>query len=101
MSEMKIRDWRECSRRGSLIGLFSVELPTGMVIHDIQLHQHSQSRWVQMPKLETQDAAGDTRHLPVVSFASVRASQQFNDEALRALDDYLTSRPPAKQAVNQ
>lgn len=100
MSEMKIQTWRECSRR-SLIGLFSVELPTGMVIHDIQLHQHSQTRWVQMPKLEIQDAAGDTNHLPVVSFTNVGASRQFTDEALFALDKYLATHPAAKEAVSE
>jgi hypothetical protein len=84
-SVLKFKPFEKNTHRGFL----SLELSSGMILHDVTLHVHANgSRWVGVPGRPYEKAAGEKTWTPIVEFASKEASDRFRDAALEAIDAY-------------
>ena len=45
---MKISDWRPM-QRGSLLGFATVEMPSGLIVHDVPINRSGESTWASPP----------------------------------------------------
>jgi DNA-binding cell septation regulator SpoVG len=82
--------------KNTLRGFFSVELPSGMIINHVMLHQAGEARWVALPSREWVDTNGDKQYAPLIEFHSREAQNRFRDSVLAALDAYFRQRQVAK-----
>ena len=77
--------------RNSLRGFARVRLPSGMVLHDVAIHQKDGSAWASpasKPQLGRdgnviRDTNGRIQYSPVVSFASRELRDRFSSECHR------------------
>jgi len=79
-----ISDWA-AYEKNTLRGFFTVETPSGLVIHGMTLHVKAGARWVSMPAREYAKADGTKSWSPVLEFANRAAADRFRDECLAAL----------------
>ena len=91
--EIKILNWRAHSKN-TLIGFFSARLPSGMVLHNLMLHQKNEARWIGFPAREWTDQAGVKQFARFVEFADRDAAIRFRDQVLDALDKHLAGTGP-------
>jgi hypothetical protein len=87
-----ISAWRQYERN-SLKGFFSLVLPSGLVFHDLMLHERNGARWIAFPAREWVDAAGKKQYARFVEFSSREAADKFRDQVLVELDRFLEARP--------
>jgi hypothetical protein len=82
-----VREWKPYAKN-PLVGFFSLELPSGMVLHGCTLHEKNGSRSVGLPaKSYVKDGA--TRWSPLVEFKSRETREDFQARALAAIDAHL------------
>jgi DNA-binding cell septation regulator SpoVG len=79
-----ISNWSAYSKN-TLRGFFTVELPSGLVIHSLALHVKNGARWISMPGRKRSTQHGSTTFEPLVQFATRRAGDRFRDACLTAL----------------
>jgi DNA-binding cell septation regulator SpoVG len=87
--------------RGSLVGAFSIELPSGLIIHDAKLFEKGDSRWLGMPSREYAKNDGSRGFAPIVEFKDRDTSDKFKDAVLPSVVkafENLEPPSPAKQA---
>jgi DNA-binding cell septation regulator SpoVG len=82
-----VREWRP-HVKNTLVGFASIELPSGLVIHGICLHQKGDSRWVSMPARQYEKGSEKT-WAPLVEFTTKDAREKFQRCVLEAIDIYL------------
>jgi hypothetical protein len=75
--------------RNTLVGFLSLELPSGMVIHNCTLHKKEGSRWVGLPARPFDKTDGGKGWSPLIEFSSKTARDRFQTEALAAVDRFL------------
>jgi hypothetical protein len=94
---MRAFDWRSHTAN-TLQGFFNLELPSGMVIHDLTLHEQGNRRWVGLPGKPQLDEDGQHRkdpatgkklYAPVIEIRSRARRGSFTREALAAVDRML------------
>jgi hypothetical protein len=90
--EITIADWKP-HEKNTLKGFFTATLPSGLIFHDLMLHQKGASRWIAFPSREWKDAEGNRQYARFVEFASRRVADRFRDAVLAALDKYMESLP--------
>ena len=79
-----VREWKPFEKN-TLRGFLSIELPSGMILHGLTVHQKDDSRWVGLPAKEyTKD--GERSWIPQVEFASKAARERFQACVLAAVD---------------
>jgi DNA-binding cell septation regulator SpoVG len=88
--EITIRNWKAHSK-GTLVGFFTVVLPSGLILHDLMLHQRDESRWVGFPSREWTDASGQRQYSRLVEFRDRRTADHFRDLIVAALDAHLAA----------
>jgi DNA-binding cell septation regulator SpoVG len=95
---MQTEVWRRVESTSSLRGFFTLRLPSGLVIHDLSLHEREGSRWVQLPgkpligrdgRQLTTPKTGRLAWDVVVEIPDSKTRAKFQDEALRAIDRLL------------
>jgi len=86
--EIVIGNWRPCSKR-SLVGFFSAKLPSGMVLHDLMLHERNGSRWISFPAREWVNGGGEKKYVRLVEFTDRATADRFRDAVLSSLDRHL------------
>jgi hypothetical protein len=86
-----IRDWKPLSKN-TLRGFFSATLPSGLVLHDLMLHESNGKRWIGLPGKPYTDASGKETYAKIIDFATRAVADRFRDAVLRALDDHLAVR---------
>jgi DNA-binding cell septation regulator SpoVG len=86
---LKVRSWRPLVRH-TLLGFLSLELPSGLVINDITVHEKAGSRWCSMPARQY-EKDGEKQWAPLVDFANKETREAFQRLALEALDAHLGS----------
>ena len=92
MSAILIRDWRPM-RKNSLLGFARVELPSGMVIHDVTILTGERGPWASPPSkpmigrdgTALTDDKGKLRYSPVIEFASKEVRDRFSAAVVAAL----------------
>jgi len=82
------RDWRAINRK-TVIGSFTLELPSGLIIRDILLHEREGERWIQLPSKEWLAASGETRYSQLLEFRDDETKVSFRDLALTAVNKLL------------
>jgi DNA-binding cell septation regulator SpoVG len=85
--DFTVKDWRPFSKN-TLVGFVSLELPSGLIIHNVMLHERGDSRWVSMPAREYQKD-GERSWVPLIEFADRDCRESFQRLALEAIDAYL------------
>jgi hypothetical protein len=87
--------------RGSLIGSFDVELPSGMIIRGAMLFEKNNSRWIGLPCREYVKNDGTRGFSPILEFRDREVSDKWRDLLMPhviAAFEALEPPPPAKQA---
>jgi hypothetical protein len=82
-----VREWRPHSKN-TLVGFLVLELPSGLVIRDVMLHQKGDARWLSMPAREYQ-RDGERSWVPLIEFTTKATREAFQSAALVAVDSYL------------
>ena len=83
-----ITEWKPYSKN-TLVGFFSATLPSGLILHDLMLHDRNGARWVAFPSREWKDAQGEKQYARFIEFRDRPAADRFRDAVLDALDRHL------------
>lgn len=92
MSAIHIRNWRPL-RKGSLLGFAKVEMPSGMVISDVTILTGDRGAWASPPSkpmvgrdgIVLTDAAGKTKYVPIIEFATKAIRDRFSLAVIEGL----------------
>jgi DNA-binding cell septation regulator SpoVG len=85
---IQVTGWKPLVKN-TLRGFLSVNLPSGMVIHNVTVHEKGEGRWVGMPSREWVNQDGAKQYSPLIEFVDRRTANKFRDLVLDALDGYL------------
>jgi hypothetical protein len=86
--EITIRDWKPLFKN-TLRGYFSVDLPSGLRIHSLSLHQKGERRWIGLPARAYETDSGSTSWARVVEIPDRQTRERFEGLVLAALDRRL------------
>ncbi len=100
MSGFEILNFRAIEK-GSLRGFFSVQLPSGMVLHDCTLHIKDGARWVGLPSKRFQKKDGTVAYEPLIQFTSRKIADRFRDLVVAALDREGYGQPQEPAATRE
>jgi hypothetical protein len=79
--------------QNTLRGFLSVNLPSGMTIHNLTVHAKGEARWVGLPAREWTNGQGVKQYSRLIEFADRQTANKFRDQVLAALDTYLETQP--------
>src|SRR5215475_2573600 len=74
--EVTILKWRGCVKN-TLLGFADVQLPSGIVIRGITLHQNGERRWLGLPARPYETDSGSTQRTLVVEIPDRETREQF------------------------
>ena len=104
MAQIKIVKWNGCPK-GYFKGFATVELPSGMVLHDLGLFEKTVNgvvtRWINTPTREWTDNAGLTQYSPLLTFTDSATRDRFRDAVLPPLMEYIERRKEAHNALSE
>jgi hypothetical protein len=81
---MVASNWRPIAK-GALMGAFSLEMPSGLILHECCLFRKDDREWVSGPTKQIK--SGDkVRYEALVEFATREDAAQFTADAIAALD---------------
>jgi hypothetical protein len=87
---MVVTEFRELRKGSSLQGFATIELPSGLVLHDCAYHRREDgARWIGLPARQYTKADGETAWARIVDFADKGAAARFQREAMAAIDRYF------------
>ena len=86
--EFKITDWQP-REKNTLRSVFTLETPSGYVIHGCMLHEKGDSRWIGLPAQKYSKADGSVAYTRIIELRSREVSDRFQEAALAAVDQYL------------
>ena len=92
MTAVHVRNWRPM-RKGSLLGFARVELPSGMILHDVTVLTGERGPWASPPSkpmidrdgVAMKDVNGKARYTPLIEFTSKGIRERFSDAVIAAL----------------
>jgi len=85
---IEVTDFRQYSKN-TLRGFLAIHLPSvGLEIRDLALHEKNGKRWLQLPAKPYTKPDGGQGWSYIVSFPEKDLYHQFQDVALKALDDF-------------
>src|SRR5690242_2445521 len=87
-----VSEWKP-RQSGSLRGFCTVQLPSGMILHEVSIHARNGSWWASpasKPMIgkdgtALRDADGKTRNAPVVSFDNKQTRDRLSQSVVEAL----------------
>jgi hypothetical protein len=87
-----VSDWKP-RQSGSLRGFCTVQLPSGMILHEVSIHARNGSWWASpasKPMIgkdgtALRDDAGKVRYAPIVSFDSKQTRDRLSQSVVEAL----------------
>jgi hypothetical protein len=88
-----VREWRPY-QKNTLRGFLSLELPSGLILHGLTLHDKEGRRWVGMPA-KSFEKDGTTTWAPQVEFSSKESRERFQVAAIEAIDAYFDGKGKA------
>ncbi len=80
----RISEWKDINKN-TLKGVFTLHLPSGMLIHGCMLHVKNDSRWIGLPAREYQ-MNGVKQFARIIEFDSKERHEQFQAAALEAVE---------------
>jgi len=97
------RDWRRVERN-TLKGFFSLELPSGLVLHECTLHQKNDRRWIGLaakPQLNPDGTPrigdkGKPLYSPIVEVPDPARRESFQRAAITAIQKLIREGPAAR-----
>jgi hypothetical protein len=89
--EIVITDWRP-HQKNSLRAFFSATLPSGLILHDLMLHEKDKVRWVGFPGREWVNQSGEKQYARFVEFTSRAVADRFRDALLAAIDRFTAAK---------
>jgi hypothetical protein len=84
----RVIEWKEF-RKNTLEGFLSLQLPSGLILHNCSLHRKGDSRWVGLPARAYEKSDGGKNWEPLVEFTSKESRDRFQAAAITAVDEYL------------
>ncbi len=94
MSSFKISNARVI-RKNSLIGSFDLEMPLGLIVRGVMLHEKNGKRWVNFPSKEWVKPDGAKQYFPLLEFASNDVRDRFQRQVLPLAEEALLGRDAA------
>jgi hypothetical protein len=64
-------------RKGSLVGSFDLEMPSGLIVRGAMLFEKDGKRWVNFPSKEWTKQDGTKGYFPLLEFASREIADKF------------------------
>ena len=86
--KVQISDFRPLSKH-TLKGVFTLRLPSGMIIHGCMLHESNGARWIGLPGKPYTDSSGKQTFSKILEFSDRATADRFRDAVLEALDAHL------------
>ena len=92
-TSIQIRDWRPM-RKGGLLGFAKIELPSGMILHDVTILIGDRGAWASPPSKPmidrngvamTDAGTGKVRYSPLIEFASKEIREKFSNAVIDGL----------------
>jgi hypothetical protein len=83
---VKITNWKPLAK-GSLLGFFDVELPSGLIMRRCSLCHKDGKRWVNPPQAQWTRNDGTITYSKLVEFRDRPTEVRFHEQALRAFDE--------------
>jgi hypothetical protein len=80
-----IVDWKPLTKNTPR-GFFTAILPSGMVNHNLSVHEKGEARWIGLPAREWTDSQGVKQYTPFIKFRGRATANRFRDEVLAALE---------------
>jgi hypothetical protein len=82
---------------GTLQGFFRLQLPSGLIINNLTLHQKGDKRWVGLPGVpqieagrhRVDPATGKPAYTPTLEISDRQRRDKFTEQALAAFDRLL------------
>jgi hypothetical protein len=92
-------------RKGTLVGAFDLEMPSGLKILGAMLFEKDGKRWVNFPSKEWIDKDGNKKYLPLLEFTSSEVRDRFQAEVLPLAEAALgvgteASKPAEQRPAN-
>jgi hypothetical protein len=85
-------------QKNSLLGLFDLLLPSGMILTGCQLHQKNEARWIGLPATRYAKQDGTlSDYIKVVDFNSPQSRARFQEFAKAAVDELIAQGGGAPQ----
>lgn len=81
----QIQEWKPATH-GTLIGFVSLQLPRGLILSGLQVHESEGRRWVEYPVRVTPNR---TVQAPVITFTSPKRKQKFENHLHQILAAHL------------
>jgi hypothetical protein len=75
-------------RKGTLLGFFDLEMPSGLIVRGVMLFEKNDRRWCSFPSKEFSKQDGSKGYSPLLEWASKETGYDWQDEV----------RPLAEQA---
>ena len=85
---IQISDWRP-HEKNTLRGFFTITLQSGMIIHDVMLHEKAENRWISFPAREWTDQQNQKQFVRFIDFRDRATADRFRDQVLAALDAHF------------
>jgi hypothetical protein len=97
---IQIMEFRKFEKN-SLQGFVTLLLTgAGIQIRDATYHQSDGKRWISLPAKPYKDEAGSTRYSYIVSFPDKKIYSKFQEQALKALDEFIRHQSSASPDVS-
>jgi len=83
----QIQEWKPATH-GTLIGFVSLQLPRGLILSGLQVHESEGRHWVEYPARATSNGTAPAP-VPVVTFSSPKRKQKFENHLHQSLAAHL------------
>jgi hypothetical protein len=96
---IEIQEFRKY-QKNSLQGFVTLILTgAGLQIKDATYHQSNGKRWISLPAKPYEGDDGSTKYSYIVSFPDKKIYTKFQEQALKALDEYLKHQDQLPTAI--
>jgi hypothetical protein len=97
--KLMVLEWRPFKKGASLQGFATLQLPSGLVLHDVTFHRREDgATWVGMPARSYIKRDGETSWMPMVGFIDKAAERRFRDLAIEAIEAFLAAQQPQRNS---
>lgn len=88
-AKIEARNFKSLRKGETLQGFLELQLPSGLILHDVTLHERDGKRWVGLPARSYIGADGVAHRQRLIEFSNKEAYARFQKAALSAVDELL------------
>jgi hypothetical protein len=85
--------------KGSLIGAFDLEMPSGLIVRGMMLFESNGRRWVNFPSKEFVKPDGSRGYYPLLEFTTKEVENNFQKQALVVVGEAFRAVEPVPAPV--